>query len=213
MPSNLTELDVYTTPIVVPNAGEEIRANDWIQAAGALANRTKYARERVLGLATSYLIQIPLLPISTAGFSFTLTAGLPSSSAGWKQQASPTGSDEVGPVPFWFPMSGGVSLTAKLSSITVTFRPAAGHSALPANKPKLRFYRQDNAAAAGSQVTEVIDNPADVTAYQTTRVLTATLNYVLTNFDAFYITFIGESGANSVGGLTLLHASALYSLS
>jgi hypothetical protein len=207
MPANITELDAWTTPVVIPVAGEEIRANDWTQAAGALANRTNYARNRVLGIASSYTKDIKLVSLVTSDvgvkFEFTISGGPGGNAYGFEQT---TITAAAAYFPFDLPRGDGL---AKLTGCRIYFRPPGSHGALPATQPSLTIVRQ---GSDGGSAPTIVGGPTSlgsgsVVAYENPQNISISgLTHTISNGDRYFLAFGGEMGANALAGLLVTKA-------
>jgi hypothetical protein len=172
----------------------------------ALADSVMWLRERVRGEFNT-----PLAAVFATGFAFTLTGG-PGTNAHGYGQTSAAGSPLV-QIPIPIPRAGHTSVPFKLTSVRVRYRVATGHGALPAGLPALAVRAQGASGGAAVDIfTPVSDAAGDVATYEAAggRELICTGTSNLTTSDAYYLTFAGESGANSITGLLLTLAACTF---
>ena len=170
----------------------------------ALADRTAWLKARLLGERN-----VPLVSVFSSGFAFTVAGGPGSNAYGYAQSSTTT---PLVTIPIHIPQPGTAEI--KIIQARVRYRAATGHGALPAIKPAIHVDAQGASGGAIVQLGLVFDAPADVTAYESAsgRDLILTLNNTLTTSDSYYLTFQGESGANSLTGLLLTLVSVTYDL-
>lgn len=214
MPSNLTETDTFSTPISYPLPGEQIQSVDWVNAAGALANRTLYCKNRLEGIKVLYRRLVPLTSVNpnASTFSFSVIGGPGANAMGQRQTAS------GGALYFGLPVIEGGG-TAKLVSLAVTFRPAGGGRAgLPATQPSIRIWEQPNDATGRVQLGSTATLAAGtVVAYEAPQALTVTLGAgsgaTINLTSSYYAEFDGEAdgGANFVAGLLVTEVAIFQS--
>jgi hypothetical protein len=212
MSHTLTEVSTYTSSVTVPDPGDARTAASVEVGFQALSNRTRYIKDTldlaVEGWKPDADIAVPLTMLVATNFSFLLGQGPGANAAGCNQ--STTSASFMLPLPVR--MGNG---TLKLKSVSISYRPSNGHGALPASQPILQVFRQGySAASALTQLgSNAQDNAANVVAYEALRTLTVSgLNHTLTTSDSYYLSFIGESGANSQTGLLVTGARMIISL-
>lgn len=171
----------------------------------ANADSVAWLRERIRGEFNT-----PLAAVFASGFAFTITGG-PGSNAHGYGQTSTAGAPLV-QIPIPIPRAGHTSVPFKLASVRVRYRAATGHGDLPEARPTLIVVAQGASGGVVVALDSVTDNPADVTAYEQAsgRELILALGDTLTTSDSYYLTFAGESGANSATGLLLTLAAATF---
>lgn len=210
MSHTLTEADNWPNTITVPDGGDPRTAASVEVFAQGLADRSRYARNRVRGLATSYAEFIPLAANSVgndAGVAAWRGTRLNETGVrGYHQQSitAPGGSTDLNLiVPLPVPKA---DTLAKIISIKAYFHPGTGRGSLPANFPVLAVYRAPVDAsghvllASGS----VTDTAASVVLYEVARSLLVTVGgggHVIAATENYWVAFQGEYGGGAQFGL------------
>lgn len=100
--------------------------------------------------------------------------------------------------------------SGKIVEIQAFVQGSSGHGALPATMPDLALYRQDILlAGSGTLVASAADLSANAAAYETGHQIFFTPNHTLVGQEFYWLSFRGETGANSQVGL-LLAGFAVY---
>lgn len=104
-----------------------------------------------------------------------------------------------------------------LTKITVYFKAASGHGALPSNFSTLKLYKKDSSStvAATQLGSTATDTAANVAAYESgMRSLAVTVSHTVDRDNYRYVaTFISESGSNTVQGMKIHGAKLEFSTS
>jgi hypothetical protein len=194
MTTTITEVDTYTTPVTIPVPGEQIRSNDWVQAAGALANRTKYILARVSGLTSGDKVYFSM--VSPGQLSGAIRFSW-SGSAQWQGDVTTAGRMDV-----YLPLpKGAVTITGVVVAVDGN-GAGASHSALPATMPTVELIRQPLGGGAPVSVSgPQVDTSGTFGAYDTAHVISiGAIGHTIVADNAYYLKITGEAGANSVAG-------------
>lgn len=218
MASILTELNEFTSDIVVPDDSDPRSAASVRVAFQRLANRSLNAKNRldatescVPGRAASISVPIALNPATAPG-QYTLDLD---TTFGWRWLATATGGQFVVALPL--PPKG------RLTEFHVFVEGIGAHAALPAQRPLFHVYQTGwtpgGAASAYSVIGTATDPSATLAAYETVHAISLTGLSVDLSWTpaepgrALYLRIIGESGANSLAaGLALIGATAVIGL-
>lgn len=199
MSAALVEVSEFTTSVVVPEDGDPRDAASVEVPFQALTNRALFLRNHTPGAAEFYELDVPLGPASdptTFAFQngpFGLSQSSTSTPFHFVQLALP------------YDLSGGWA--AKIAEIKAYFLPAGGHGGLPASQPEITLWRQPR-TGSGSGVSVQAQQLAagSVGAYETAQTITMVLGgsgHTILNDHVYWVSFEGESGANSATGLLL----------
>jgi hypothetical protein len=190
MPKNIVDADVFTSPVVVPVAGEPITEAERTTTAQALANRTSRLGSRAYGMVAGERVAIPF------GAVRNLSARFDWASASWEQSDVTTIGALV--LPFgWLPKE------CVILGVGIRVDPGTGRAGLPGTMPDF-----DLRGTAGV-IDTYTDASASVGAYETAHDIASgalAIPYAAANGDRFAIEVHGEAGANSQTGLLLLDA-------
>lgn len=207
MPGNLTDVNVYTAPLVVPADGDAEAAASVIAGFQTAANRTEFLRNRVLGAySTGVEYSIPMAP-AAQNTSFLQSV------VGYYTQSATSTPILVARI---YPPSFGL----KITSIRARYMPAAAHAGLPATLPTfvLSSYAAPLGATsipAASVLATATGTYGSTAAYQQVVDISTSVGLPVTIAapeNAVYIlTFNGETGANSLTGLVVLGFYASFS--
>jgi hypothetical protein len=203
---NFPGSDVYPENVRIPEDGVDPR-NATIAAAGLedLANRTKYLRERVPGLATSYIIPIsPFHFVSGVADWATNAAGFPYLSAG----PGSMGTADAQRV-YWH-LSPHLPAQGNIVGHMVLLQGASGHS-WPVQYPPVLTTIRANLATIPATSTEEWDttDTAESVAYEAAHTLFYTFGDPISisrNYD-YWLALQNESGSNSMSGLKVGYAA------
>lgn len=205
MPQNITDVNTYTAPIVVPADGDVEAAAGILASFQGLANRTEFLRNRVrAAYVTGQEYEVPLV-------GATFSSNFISNASGVYQQSVVT---SAGSLKFRLdpPQAG-----AHITGIRARVLPAVtGRAAPPATLPALTLYSTAIALAGtsipvGTVVATVSGTYANTAAYEqiwdistvTAGALPATIASG-TPAVAYRLEFTGETGTNSVVNLNLI---------
>jgi hypothetical protein len=189
MASVVTEADVFTATMTVPDDGDTQSAAS-VTAVGTgfqvAADRTRYLYNRHFDD-----VQVPLIEILNSSSRFTWDDG----AFYWEQTSVADG----GGLQFLVPDVP----NAELVSITATFHGDLGgggpHVAEPANLPSLVFGTRQGISVFGPTVATYVW--VDVGTYDAVETLTISPGVQAMAKDKhMYVKFSGESGANSIAG-------------
>lgn len=203
MPTNITDSNTWTTPLVAPSDGDAVTGASIQTPVQGVGNRTEFLRKRILGTETGDIISLPLNQffVAASGGAFKWTASLGAAAeAGWQQNDVGAAYSLGFPVP--------LPKHCVIKSVTAAIRGASGHAGLPGTMPVLRLLQQDpsggNAAVIGSQT----DASPNVPSYEVTHLVTISGLSQAVAFDElynYYVLLHGEGGANAAIGLFLFY--------
>lgn len=213
MSHTLTEADNWPNTITVPDGGDPRTAASVEVFAQGLADRARYARNRVRGLAASYTELIPMAPNSLgndAGATYWRGNRLSDTGGrGFRTQSvtAPGGSADLAVIiPLPTPKA---DTFAKIISVKAYFHPGTGRGSLPANFPVFSVYRNP-LTGSGSVLLSggtVTDTAASVVLYEVPRSLLITVGgggHVITATENYFVAFSGEYGGGAQAGAILL---------
>jgi hypothetical protein len=203
MSTPIIEVDEFTGSVIAAEAGDPRTAGSVLAATQPLANRTRFIRERARGVIDQGRYIVPLNdPFWKSNFS-TINGPFV-----WQQTSVGSTADLIFALDT-LPTAGSV-----IDQLTVRFKPASGHGALPASQPILEFWRQAN---DGSGFGELVDDAqlaaGSVVAYEAQQTLNLTFGtpHAISASHTYYVRFEGESGANAVTGLYMVRLEAVMS--
>lgn len=216
MPDNVTEIDAFSSPVVVSHNTELWDQAAILQAVQPLANRTVNLRKGIPGIAASFTSAIPLIAVGVpTTWDHKLYQGWPTggSSGGpyWLQNSvsAPVGNDLFIELPML-----GVGI-GKIDSIVATVdgretrepSPAGAHAALPSSMPQLGLYSD-----VSGQIANTTDTSASVAAYDAVHTISLTgLGQSIASGTRYFIRLRGESGSNSqILSLALLRIDVTF---
>lgn len=197
MPTTVTESDVFTASLSVPNDTELATRASLEQFVQGLANRTRHLFNRsVMSSATGVWIHVPLAPVLNDNARFTHT-----DNDGWIQSSVASAGKLRFPVPCVL-HSGKINrVRARVAGLS----DLATHVALPATKPTLNLLRMDSNFAAPDTlagIASVVTDPsASFTDYNLIHTIELDLSALSITFAenyVYYVDLTGETGANSV---------------
>lgn len=197
MPTTVTPVDAWTTPIQVPNDGTEI-ANQasLLLFVQALADQATYMRKGIPGLAASIQVEVPLFD------GYNINTRFSRLSSGGVIQSNITDAGEVVyhlPVPPYGKID---QLHLLCDGRDGTFGSA--HGGLPATMPQLALKRVTatagntdvTTAAVGSTAT---DSSASAAAYDKVHLISKTgMAHTILADSSYWVSIKGEAGANSI---------------
>jgi hypothetical protein len=191
----LTEADAFTGSVTVPDGGDARTAASVETPFQALTNRTNYMLLRALGVKTESFLGVALNPILAVGFGVGNGPG-----GGIGQVQNTINGSVVIPLPVFDPI-------LKLKSLTVKYRAATGHGALPGSQPAVSAVRIATDGASSALGTLTQDAAGSVAAYEAAAGRTLVLaglphTYVANN--NYYVVFAGEGVSNFITGLHLI---------
>lgn len=184
--------------ITVPDDGDAANAASIQTPLEQLAEELELVARRTPGgssaVATGF--QIPLLPFDNLNSRFA-PAGV-----GILQQNDVTDAGGVLlPVPI-------AMVPCTITAVFLTLRNVAFHSALPATMPQLQLYRFNRSTYTSTVVGTQVDTSASTAAYAAAHTIALTVSESVnsSNF-VYYVSFNGETGANSVPDLQVVFCS------
>lgn len=214
MASNITPVDVFTTVITVPDAGDAGTALSVETPIQANANRSENNNSRLndndtlladaekfprLNTVTAYMLPMTsAAPVDTGG---TVEWEFNSNNASWVA-ATATGSELFMDITHLLPPVG-----ATLDTLTAYVNGGTGHGALPANMPIIGFARIAKASGSPTVIATQVDTSADFTAYELDHTIALTGAAHTTLADNRYVVIVtGEGGANAIADQLKLFA-------
>lgn len=206
MPSNITPVSAWTTPLTGPANGDPVDGGTGgapFDMGQKLANRIEFLKDHVVAAADES-IRIPFIAMNLVDGT-TVTAGW-----GFAQAGSAYAINQVSAAAAYILF---VELlqpkSCTLTSITATLAGASGHGGLPATMPKVTLMRQDTGSlSAPTSVATATDTSGSVGVYEAIHTVSLTgLSEVLA-FDSgsrYYLKIEGEASTNAIAGLALLN--------
>lgn len=164
----------------------------------ALANRTKYIEDRVLGVGALLTQSIGMTPLnSPTGWTWSSTAG--AGAVVWVQ------SNVASAVEFWVALSPpinkvGATINRVILSVIGDLAGGGAHGGvLPTAKVKLALIQQTFANAAFTVVNETTDTSGTAATYEAIHTFaTATVSHTLVDGSAYYVRVRGETGGSAI---------------
>ncbi len=214
MASNITPLDEFTSPVVVPDDGDAVNGTETLLTAQALADRTQFVFNRVPQAQTVTDFLVPL----SSGMNTSITAVSPfdkpvwvygmntASPIGWLQNdISGTSQPQIGfDVGQFIPPAG-----STLDSVTFHVEADGHGGSLPANLPELTLSRHGTDGVR-TEIDAQIDTSASIGAYEANHTIALTsLSHTILANTQYRVELRGESGANSVTLVLLVTALEL----
>jgi hypothetical protein len=202
MSSPYAGADSFPGTVAVLDDGDPPDAATWAPALEGLADRTIFLRNRLLG--TEAGDEVPISMIAGPGSTVNFTWDSPDMQ--WRQDS--VASAGV----LWFDMSTVLPKSGVLTQLELFFAGAPGHAAFPggapATMPKLSLWRKHaQTAGAATSLGTATDASATEAIYEGVHGLSITgLTEAISHSsdNRYYLTFEGETGANSIVGLILL---------
>jgi hypothetical protein len=203
MPTNISEITEYTTPVVVPNDGELITGADRLLTAQALANRAQYLRQTGWGSRAATFRSVPLSNFVPNQFvvpqQYQYSSVSPPGIGTWTQLVV----SAAVPLLLDLDLPPGVTLTR----VTLTVDGDAGgvgvHGALPATMPDLSLIITNPNSAGVFTTDTVVDASPDVATYDGPHFIDLVVSRFAVEDRRHQVRFRGETGANSQAGLTV----------
>ena len=200
MPSNITPVSAWTTPLTGPANGDPVDGGTGgapFDMGQKLANRVEFLKDHVIG-AESQTVSFPLVvqPQGTVRWEFGL---IPAGAAALHQNSAATAWGVWVELPQ--PRAG--TLTALAA---ILLGDPGTHAGLPGTMPTLTLFRQSGTGAPVSVAT-VTDTSASVAVYEAVHLLSLTgISETLdtTSPTRYYAYITGEAGANSQLNLALV---------
>jgi hypothetical protein len=203
MPTNIVDLNAYTSPVVVPNNGELITGGDRLLTAQALANRTEYLRQTGWGSRTATFRSVPLSRFVPNQFvvpqQYQYSSVSPPGIGTWNQLTV----SSAAPLLMDLDLPPGVTLTRVILTVDGDAAGSGPHGALPATMPDLSLLITNPNTAAVFTTDTQIDTSPDVATYDGGHFIDLVVSRVVTEDRRFQVRFRGETGANSQAGLTI----------
>jgi len=200
MPINIVDVDAWTTPVQSQAAGEGVNQVNELIPHQALANRTRYIRERCL-TAIGGEIDIPMCEIEQVNFLWQGMGAFGGATIGWRQQGGGTAADRVViPIPGMIP---GTSITGLRARIET---PAWAGAAVPS---RLELYVVTD--AAGATVSTLLGGQDDAGPAAHHDIVLAVAPAVCGPGRTYYALLRGESGAGASPVTTLIRMAVAVS--
>ncbi len=204
MPANITDVSVFTTPVVVPVDGDLVSGADRTLDTQALANRTRYLRDRVLGAEDESFVILPLCcahssPFSLGGsqlwsFFHNTIVSL------WVNADVSNVATLVLDVTPYIPV--GVTVTQVRAFLSSAWGGPT-HTGLPATLPKVFFHEWDpNSPYMPTYTATGTDPSVSAGAYNAEHVIAPAVSRLISPFKRYTIELTGETGTNSVASAT-----------
>jgi len=198
MPTNITDVDTWTSTIVTAADGDAVNGASRETEAQGLSDRTRYLYNRNLGAAGGY-IEISILQALqepqdvTTNRRFYLSAG-GVSNLGWGQGSIA----DQGRLYLGIPQIYGAKLTEIHAMVNGNLF-GGGHGGLPTNMPEMSLRRNDSGGST-TNISTVVDPSASVVAYHLDHLISITGQSETFDYQKqWYIEIRGESvGAAAV---------------
>ncbi len=210
MPTPVTPVDAWTTPLNIPADGEPANSASILQYMQVAANRLQFLRNRLIG-ASQQAVRLHV-PVFAPGQANWTVSGTFYPNAFCSVSTLQT---YYMPIQGWGASVGGQSSQPAITQIGCVLQGASGHAALPAIMPRLQLVSHLSAAAIGGSGAipetvhaDQVDTSANTAAYQVWHNVQQTLGVVVPyNPTAQYgLRLSSEAGANAIVGLTIGHA-------
>lgn len=201
-----SEADAYVAQLTLPLDTELGTMATMKPILTRLSDSRLYLKNRTKGAAASYRDGVGLAPTVLANFAWTYAGGPTGNALGFAQGGSPAGADKI-LIPIQRPHSNGLT---KLSTVTISLRPANGHGGLPATQPTLAVFRQTKGASAAATLATTTLALGSVGAYEVSQHVALSTNHVVDEDSSYYVHCTGEGGANAIAGLLYTYIEALW---
>lgn len=200
---NITDVDAFTDPGVAIADGDALNGTNFLTMMQWVANRTRWIKNRMLGVTAGDVLAIPL------NIGYNLSARFSRTAA--PMQVRQTDTTSAGAVSFEITPP----CSCQLNSVTVIIKPAGAHGGLPGTMPTLSVWRWDPTTETNTQLgSTTTDTSASVGVYEGAHTLTVsglTETIDTETGTRFYALFTGESGANAVNNLNVNQCRATVS--
>jgi hypothetical protein len=209
MPSNITPVNAWTTPLTAPAPGDPVDGGvggPVFDMGQIIANRIEFLKERTLGTIANDPVYFPLIV-------------LPQPTNYWAADFAPSGCLGLVQTSAATAWAVYVELAQPkygiLTALSVTLVGAAGHVALPTTLPQLALFRQDPGSSGTPTLVGVqSDTSASTAAYEVPHNISLgglTETFIHDGGNKFYARIAGEAGANALTDLCVLKLSGFIS--
>lgn len=197
MPQNVTETEVWTTPLQAVADGDSVNGATWLAAIQGYANRLKYLAARVSGVQTEVITCAPFPAISGANYFLTETGSNLATGIGPMLQSGTPGSDPIAKCVWYNPPKKGT-----LTQVQLRVQGAwssSTHAGLPSSMPAFKVFRWDPTTGASTQVgTTATDGSGTVGAYEAAHDITLSGLSESLEGRLYYIQIFGEDDTNAL---------------
>ena len=198
MPVIINEVDQFDATIQAPDDGDAGNGATFQLAPQGLANRTRYLKKGIPGIADELLQTVSI----GAGFA---------QSGVWEQIIS-------GPAPGWLQASVAIDRSVdvilpvnlgvgRIGSVFCYVIGASGHSSLPAGMPHVLVVEKNLLTGTSSVIVNVFDSSANVPAFEARHVISATgINHSISSDPdvQYQVSLFGETDSNAEVGFQIL---------
>ncbi len=196
MASNITPLDQFTSPVIVPDDGDAVNGTETLLTAQALADRSQFLFNRMPQGVAQTAYPVSMSAISIKGGSFNNLSWLPGT-AGWLQESLTSTFRPIADITQLLPVGGTLdTIRAHVLGAADSAPHGAFPGALDAQLPFIQLVSLVRSTQVEATAGTVIDPSTSNAEYEVIHTIESTgLAVTVDPLKNYFIEFRGETGA------------------